>query len=227
MPFVKRSLAAGRARLRLWSGLAGGVVVCMTAAAAWAGHGFMSSFGAIEWLPEPGRTPDSAWYALDSWEEEGRLWHAHDAARQTPLYLSFAREKLAEVEAMVKAENAAAANMAADRYQDYMTRAGRLIAALDPDGSDREELAEAAATDLLEHQYILAILYEELPVGSRGIIPLLLRAAQTCYGDISRLLSPKKKGALFFKEEEVRWNVHMVLRADEEAGPGAPGGAER
>ena len=196
-------------------------------AAAWAGHGFMSSFGTIEWLPEPGRTPDSAWYALDSWEEEGRLWRAQDAARQTPLYLSFAREKLAELEAMIKAENAAAAHIAADRYRDYMARAGRLITALDPAASDKEELAAAAATALLEHQYILAFVYEELPVGSRGIVPVLLRAAQNYYGDISPLLSPKKKGALFFKEEEVRWNVQMVLRADEEASPGALGGAGR
>ena len=215
---MKRGLGAGRARL----GLAGGAVVCLMAVAAWAGHGFMSSFGNIEWLPAPGETPDSAWYAFDSWQEEGQLWRAGDAAQRTSLYLSFAREKLAEVEAMVNTENEAAAKIAADRYQDYMARAGRLIAKLDSSTLDKEGLAEAAATAVLEHQYILAIIYEELPVGSRGIVPFLLKAAQTYYGDLSSLLSRKKKGALFFKEEEVRWNVQMVLRAEEEEGQSAP-----
>ena len=219
---MKRRPDARREIPPLWPRLACCVVVCLITAAAWAGHGFMSSFGNIEWLPEPGETPDSVWYAFDSWEEEGQLWRAQGAVQQTPLYLSFAREKLAEVEAMVNAENEIAAKTAADRYQDYMTRAGRLITKLDPSTSDKEGLAEATATALLEHQYILAIIYEELPAGSRAIVPFLLKAAQSYYGDISPLLSRKKKGALFFKEEEVRWNVQMVFRANEEGGPSAP-----
>lgn len=220
---MKRGAGVKRATARVW--LTGGL--WLMAAAAWAGHGFMSSFGNIEWLPEPGETPDSAWYAFDGWEEEGQLWRAGDAASQTPLYLSFAREKLAEVEAMVEAENAVAAQVAADRYQDYMARAGRLLAGLDPDAPDTQELAATAATALLEHQYILAIIYEELPAGSRGVVPLLLKTAQSQYADLSRVLSRKTKGSLFFKEEEVRWNVQMVLRAEEEGGPGAPSETER
>src|SRR5262245_56449498 len=41
--------------------------------AAFAGHGFASAFGTMEWLPEPGRTPDSAWYRLDAVREESQL----------------------------------------------------------------------------------------------------------------------------------------------------------
>lgn len=220
---MKRGAGVKRTTARVW--LTGGL--WLMAAAAWAGHGFMSSFGNIEWLPEPGETPDSAWYAFDGWEEESQLWRAGNAAGQTPLYLSFAREKLAEVEAMVEAENAVAARVAADRYQDYMARAARLIADLDPDAPDIQELAATAATALLEHQYILAIIYEELPAGSRGVVPLLLKTAQSQYADLSRVLSRKTKGSLFFKEEEVRWNVQMVLRAEEERGQGAPSEAGR
>lgn len=220
---MKRGAGVKRTTARVW--LTGGL--WLLAAAAWAGHGFMSSFGNIEWLPEPGETPDSAWYTFDGWEEESQLWRAGNAADQTPLYLSFAREKLAEVEAMVEAENAVAAKVAADRYQDYMARAGRLISALDPDTPDTQGLAATAATALLEHQYILAIIYEELPAGSRGVVPFLLKTAQSQYADLSRVLSRKTKGSLFFKEEEVRWNVQMVLRAEEEEGQDAPSEAER
>jgi hypothetical protein len=36
------------------------------------------------------------------------------------------------------------------------------------------------------------------------------------YQEVIRELPPKKKGSLFFKEEEVRWSVQMAARADEE-----------
>src|SRR5688500_5046162 len=34
-----------------------------------AGHGFASAFGNIEWLPAPGRTPDGVLYRLDAIRE--------------------------------------------------------------------------------------------------------------------------------------------------------------
>ncbi|MBI3304670.1 MAG: hypothetical protein HYZ72_21615 [Deltaproteobacteria bacterium] len=183
-------------------------------ALAFAGHGFMTAFGNIEWLPEPGRTPDSAWYRLDAWQEEGQLLLACDPEAKDRLCLTFAREKLAEVEAMVKAENAQAAETAADRYREYVDRAKRIVS----DGMEptaKESLAEVMANALLEHQYILSVIYEELPASTRAVVPRLIAAAQERYQDVTRLLPPKKKGALFFKEEEVRWSVQMAMRADE------------
>jgi hypothetical protein len=182
--------------------------------AAFAGHGFVSAFGNIEWLPEPGRTPDSPWYRLDAWQEEGKLLLARDPETKTRLCLSFAREKLAELEAMVKAENAPAAEIAAGRYRDYVDRAQRIVS----DGTEpaaKEALAEVMANALLEQQYILSVIYEDLPAGARAVVPRVIAAAQERYQDITKLLSPKKKGALFFKEEEVRWSVQMATRADE------------
>lgn len=179
-----------------------------------AGHGFASAFGNIEWLPEPGESPDSMWYQTDVWQEEGQLWLAETQAEQVALYLSFAREKLAEVEAMVKAKNASAAQTATMYYTDYLARGRQLI----DNASDesQETLAEQMATALLEHQFILSVIYEELPRTTRVVVPSILETARTHYEAISQVLPPKKKGALFFKEEEVRWSVQMALRADEE-----------
>ena len=174
----------------------------------------MSAFGNIEWLPEPGRTPDSPWYRLDAWQEEGKLLLARDPEAKTRLCLSFAREKLAELEAMVKAENAPAAEIAAGRYRDYVDRAQRIISE-GTEPTTKETLTEVMASALLEHQYILSVIYEDLPAGARAVVPRVIAAAQERYQDITKLLSPKKKGALFFKEEEVRWSVQMATRADE------------
>jgi hypothetical protein len=181
---------------------------------AFAGHGFVSAFGNIEWLPEPGRTPDSAWYQLDAWQEEGQLLLVRGTEEKTRLCLAFAREKLAEVEAMVKAENAPAAEIAAGQYRSYLDRAQSLIAA-ETEPTTKETLAEMMATALLEQQYILSVIYEELPAATRPIVPQVIAVAQEHYQDIGKLLPAKKKGALFFKEEEVRWSVGMATRADE------------
>src|SRR5215510_2018364 len=170
-----------------------------------AGHGFMSAFGNIEWLPEPGRTPDSSWYRLDAWQEEGKLLLARDPEAKTHLCLTFAREKLAELEAMIKTENAPAAEIAAGRYREYVDRAQRLIND-QTETTSKETLAEMMANALLEHQYILSVIYEELPASTRAVVPRVITTAQECYQDITKILPPKKKGALFFKEEEVRWS---------------------
>src|SRR5262244_1752658 len=141
--------------------------------ASLAGHGFMSAFGNIEWLPEPGRTPDSSWYELDAWQEEGKLLLTRDPEAKVHLCLTFAREKLAELEAMIKAENTPAAEIAAGRYREYVDRAQRLIN--EQTGTmSKETLAEVMANALLEHQYILSVIYEELPASTRAVVPRVI-----------------------------------------------------
>ena len=177
-----------------------------------AGHGFASSFSNIEWLPEPGRTPDSALYPLDAAQEEGQLLLARTDEASIRLCLTFAREKLAELEAMVKAEKAKAAKIAMERYRLYVDRAQQLTS---ESTSDKESLADLMANALLEHQYMLSVIYEELPASTRAAVLQVITAAQEKYQVVTKLLSPKKKGALFFKEEEVRWSVQMATRTEE------------
>ncbi len=179
---------------------------------AFAGHGFASAFGNIEWLPDPGRNPNSPLYQLDTIREESQLLFARTTPEKLRLCLKFAREKLAEVDAMVRAENATAATTAAERYRQYLGRAQQLVSS---EANDREMFADQLATALLEHQYILSVIYEELPVSTRAIVPQTITFAHARYQEVVQFLSLKKKGALFFKEEEVRWSVDMATRRDE------------
>jgi|GEM_PF-1135435 len=198
-----------------YSGLGLCFTFCLTLSLppiALAGHGFASAFGNIEWLPDPGRSPDSVLYRLDAIREEGQLLLARTAADKVRLCLTFAREKLAEVEAMIRAENSAAAATAAGRYRDYLERTKQLVS---NEAADKESLAEQFATALLEHQYILSVIYPELPVSTRAGVLQAITTAHEQYQEVVKLLPPKKKGALFFKEEEVRWSVDMATRADD------------
>jgi hypothetical protein len=192
------------------------LLISILSTPAFAGHGFMTAFGNIEWLPEPGRTPDSAWYKLDALQEEGKLLLAGGSAEKLELCLSFAREKLAELEAMIKAENAQAAQVAADQYQAYISRAKALLNER-TDQAKKETLAENMVNALLEHRYILSVDYPDLPSSTRALILKVAADAGEQYQEVVKLLPTKKKGALFFKEEEVRWSLQMAERADEES----------
>ncbi len=199
--------------------LQNGLLVCLflVSSPAAAGHGFVTTFGGIEWLPDPGRTPDTVGYQLDSWSEAGQLLLATTARQVVDLSLSFAREKLAEAEAMLTAQDTAAARVALERYWYYIDQAERAL----PQGADRQDedviaLIETLSIHLLEHQYILTIIHPDLSVESRDILRGVFMTAQQRYPRIADRLPRKKRGALFFKEEEVRWSVDMALR--EEAG---------
>lgn len=187
---------------------------------AFAGHGMMTAFGNVEWLPEPGRTPDQAGYVLDAWYEGGRLWLAATSSQVVERALGFAREKLAETEAMIMAENVAAARVAVEHYWRYVARAEQAALSASPSRTESgaDVLVEVVAVALLEQQYILTVLYPDLPVTSRSVIRDLLHQAQRRYEAVAARLPRTVRGPLVFKENEVRWSIEMALRADEEAG---------
>ena len=185
-----------------------------------AGHGMMTAFGNVEWLPEPGRTPDQAGYVLDAWYETGQLWLAATPSQVVERSLGFAREKLAEAEVMVNAENVDAARVAVEHYWRYVARAERAALSAPPSRTESgaDELVEVVAVALLEQQYILTVLYPDLPAMSRSVIRGVLDEARQRYEAVADRLPRTVRGPLVFKENEVRWSIEMALRADEEAG---------
>lgn len=192
------------------------LAACLAAcAAAQAGHGFMNSFGDIEWLPEPGTTPDDFAYSFDRIGERAELALAGSSAESLALCLEFAREKLAEISAMVKADDAQAAAVAVAHYRDYVERAAAAVAALPP-----AQLAEHRAryiNALLEHVYIMSVDYVDMPLGirQRSLSPLF-EAAMRQFEAQRAALSKDEREALFFKEEEIRWSLEMTQQADEQ-----------
>ncbi|MBI2963576.1 MAG: hypothetical protein HYY35_07460, partial [Deltaproteobacteria bacterium] len=183
-----------------------------------AGHGLATSFAAIEWLPQPGTTPDGALYFLDTWGEERELAAAGSRRAALDVSLRIAREKLAELEAMVQAANAPAARVATERYRALV---GRALAAVQdapaPRAEPREDakaLARSLCQALLEHQYILSVDYETLPRGDRGLLVGVVAQADAAYRAAAPRLSQRDREPFFFKEGEVRWSVRAGMRDD-------------
>ena len=193
------------------------LVIIFRAAPAAAGHGMVTSFAAIEWLPEPGRTPDEYFYFLDGWKEARELAAAQTSKQTVDVSLRIAREKLAELEAMVRARNGAAAEIAADRYRALVADALRPLrpeTGAPPEVSETAELARSLCQALLEHRYILSVDYETLPEEFRGVLIGVVEEADAAYRTAAAHLARKDRDPFSFKENEVRWSVRAGMQAN-------------
>jgi hypothetical protein len=180
-----------------------------------AGHGMVTSFAAIEWLPEPGRTPDEVLYFLDGWKEARELGAAGTPQETVDVSLRIAREKLAELEAMVRARNGPGAEIAASRYRALVAGAlGALRAEADarPEGNETAKLARSLCQALLEHRYIVSVDYETLPEESRGVLVGVAEEADAAYRTAAPHLAKKERDPFSFKENEVRWSLRAGMQ---------------
>jgi hypothetical protein len=164
---------------------------------AGAGHGFMNSFADVEWLPDPGCTPDRYCYVFDTFAERCGVFFA----------------RLAETSAMLKANDPAAATVALERY---LALAATGEAALDdadsaqiPDARQRYMLA------VLEHVYIMSVDYVDLPLDvRRTVLVPFFDGAMEHFASVRAALGETEQKALFFREEEIRWSLEMTEQAD-------------
>jgi hypothetical protein len=177
-----------------------------------AGHGFMNSFEDVQWLPDPGTTPDEFGYQLDLWQEQARLAIASTPKARYTLALELSREKLAEIEAMVIKQNTSAAKTAVSAYTEYLDIAERALESHSE--KTRPTLNLEFAKTLLEHQYVLSVNYLDLPRDARVLILDTMRIAGSHYDNVVKLFDRKVKESLFFKEEEVRWSTELAEQAD-------------
>lgn len=180
---------------------------------AGAGHGLMNSFADIEWLPDPGRTPADATWALDNARERTELALLDGQERQQAA-LEYAREKLAEVDAMVRAADAEAARAALEIYAERLDEALEVYQSL-PD-SVRAEAGQHHGQALLEHQYLAVIEYLDLPREARSALLGAAERAERDYRLVRASLPKRYAEAQFFKEEEVRWVREVARQADEQ-----------
>ncbi|MSR15450.1 MAG: hypothetical protein EXR86_13005 [Gammaproteobacteria bacterium] len=172
----------------------------------------MNSFAGIEWLPSPGLTPESWRYRTDSWQESVLLWRAKSPLDEVTISERIAREKLAELEAMIRAGNLAAAEISIDHYRHYIQHAEAALAKVAPQAS--ADVTLKFATALLEHQFIITSDYLDLPRDSRRVAAGMIETAAKAYANLRAQLPRRIQESLFFKEEEVRWSRQQAEGAD-------------
>ena len=187
------------------------LMTALAIAPARAGHGLINSFAGIQWLPAPGVTPDSPWYAFDLAEDSAARLCVHQGSATLDLLFDQARERLAELDAMVRVRHADGAKRAVAGYAEVLSALGAALGEDDDVGRLRR-----VAEELLAHQYMLSTNYLDLPRDTRPLIRPMLDLAAASYRAIAARLPQQAKDALFFKEEEVRWSRDMAVAADEQ-----------
>ena len=160
----------------------------------------MNSFTNIEWLPEPGLTPNQSFYFLDSFAEKIELLLSQREGHQEEAYLKLSKEKLAEIVEMAKGGEIEEAKLATKHYLKYLNRGFEE----NRDEKDQEYLT--LLNTILEHRYILGFEYPELPKGTRREI---LRNTDSTlisvYEKIEALVPRSLSDSLFLKKDEVNW----------------------
>ena len=177
-----------------------------------AGHGLINSFAGIEWLPEPGTTPEDWWYRGELLAERAELAAARTPEARLGYLHASARERIAECEALVRAGRTDALPAAFAAYQDTLDRIDALVEAMPR--TVRDERRSAWATTLLEHRYIVSTDWFDLPRVHRPALAPLMEIAGARYARVRERLSRRRQEALFFKEEEVRWSWEQAQGAD-------------
>jgi hypothetical protein len=173
----------------------------------------MNSFAEVEWLPEPGLTPDQPLYVLDTFHEAVMLAVAALRAKELPLALDYAREKLAETAQMIRDQKIEPANSAAAHYAAYLERAAQALAETPAAAlnAQRERYVQA----VLEHVYIMSVEYVDFPLGMRRTVLGPLFASAMAQFDAQHAALPEAaRQAFFFKLEEIRWSLEMTVQAD-------------
>ncbi len=171
----------------------------------------MNAFAGIEWLPPAGTTPDQLLYPLDRLQEQLELSLATDDTERLQRVQAQARERLAELEAMVRAGSRSGVTRAIREYRSTLDAASHILGA-----TQDIELLRAHAEEILAQRYIVSTDYQDLPRATRGLVAPMMDAAGKHYERLVTRLPRRARDALFFKEEEVRWSWDMALAADEQ-----------
>ena len=118
-------------------------------------------------LPNPGITPDSPFYFLDTLGEQIELLFAFSPAAKAERATQIAAEKAAEVEAMIEENKPDAVETAATRYGELISLAAQNIG----ESEDRAAaVAELVAQATSIHLTVLTGLLDKVPDQARSAI---------------------------------------------------------
>jgi hypothetical protein len=143
-----------------------------------------------------------------------RRWTLADLDAPEPrmqMRLRLARERLAEAVAEVTRHHPRDATTALDAYAVLIVAAREDLEAAGHEApADFRQYAET----LLEHRYIVATEYFDLPRDTRPVLAAAITAAAAQYSRVRARFSRREQESLFFKEEEVRWAWEQAQAAD-------------
>lgn len=159
-------------------------------------------------LPNPGLTPDSPLYFLDTWSEDIGLALTRGTEAKTRKQIVISQEKLAEAEQMGEKGEAKAVEVAADRYGEMVNAAAAGVASAAQSGEGfADALSELLATTASISQSVLAGVYERVPEQAKAAIQ---RAMQVSTQGMERAMEAISNGNRGQVQERIEQNLQKA-----------------
>jgi hypothetical protein len=128
-----------------------GLIFCIFLTSLMSGGAVLAADGD---LPDPGITPDSPFYFLDTFGKNIAMFFTFGAEAKAGKALEYAEERLAEVKVMAERNRFREMERAADDYENYMNMVGERLAEVGQDG-DTPAITETVAAAAARHMEIL------------------------------------------------------------------------
>lgn len=155
-------------------------------------------------LPEPGLTPESPFYFLDTWGEKLGLAFTFAAEKKAQKAKYYAEEKLAEVRAMIEEKKTEKLQKSLDKYQNYLDQAVAKAEEAKKQGKDVEELLATVAEATQKHLLVLAGVYEKVPEQAKEAIQNAMEKSSQGQKNALEAISGEKKKETEKKVKEIK-----------------------
>jgi parvulin-like peptidyl-prolyl isomerase len=160
-------------------------------------------------LPNPGLTPDSPFYFLDTLGEKIGMFFAFSAEKKAEKALQYAEEKLAEVKAMAEQKEIKAMEKANQKYEKFLGFANQKIQDAKEKGRDVEELAALITEKTLKHREILSEIFEKVPEQAKKGIEKAIEVSKKGSETAVQSVTGAKKEELQQKIKTFDWQIFI------------------
>lgn len=163
-------------------------------------------------LPNPGLTPDSPLYFLDTLGEKIGMFFTFGAERKAEKAMKYAEEKLAEVRAMAEENKPEAVEKANQKYQEFLDLANKKTKEAKEKGKDVERLVTLISEKTLNHQEVLLEVFEKIPEQARSGIKKAIEVSKKGFETAIEVVSGEKKEKLEQKAQKTKTKIEEKIK---------------
>jgi flagellar biosynthesis GTPase FlhF len=175
----------------------------------------VSGVTAQETEVNPGLTPDSPFYFLDTLQEKISLFFSFSTEAKARKALKFAEEKLAEVKAMAQENKEGALEKANQHYQNWLEKANQKAQEAKNKAKDVksvEELINLITEKTLKHQEVLSEVLERVPDQAKEGIQKAIEVSRKGYEEAIKAVSGAKKQELMEEAKKIKEKVEKQIK---------------
>lgn len=154
--------------------------------------------------PDPGLTPDSSFYFLDTIGEKISLFFTFKVENKAEKALRFAEEKFAEAKKMAEENRVKALEKADEKYQHFLSLANQRVREAKNKGKDVEELAIRITENALRHREVLTRVLENAPEEAKDEIENAIEMSQNGFESAIQSVLGEKKEELMERNDYMR-----------------------